>query len=144
MPSRKKADSSVVIDAFYAAYVRRFNPPPIAEAWLADMQRQDYRTRPRSVPEEKVTRPPIAGKKDATLAKKMVESWGVDTVLRLIEKFFDLSRRGLPPVISTRHDIGALYMVAPRLMIMDTLESEGAMDRRAAENAAAARRASGS
>lgn len=94
------------IDAFYDAFVRRFNPPDVAERFLAD------RT---SVPRAQMTLPNIAGGKDAGLMKALLGSYQEDGVLRLIDLYFvDCMLDGR--VVRSDQTVGALYALAAYLV----------------------------
>lgn len=115
------------IDRFYQAYVRRWNPPVIAEAFLAS---------PRSVPRDRVMTPLIKPGKDAALVKQMLAAWGEETVGWLIDEFFGPGSTD-PRVVRSNHDVGALYGMAQYLL----LKRQQPADLRTAENFDAASRA---
>lgn len=128
----KETDPAIArcVAAFYAAFVRRYNPPAMAEAWLATTPK----TRP--FPKEQMVLPMIAGGKDANLFKKMLDAWGETTVLRLIEEFFEASRTD-PRIIRANPDVGGFYFNAQYLLT----RNQRVTDRRTAENLDAAVRA---
>lgn len=97
------------VNAFYAAFVRRYNPAEMAEAWLAATKT----TRP--FPKEQMVLPLISGGKDASLFKKMLAAWGEATVMRLIEEFFEASVTD-PRVVRANPDVGGLFLNAQYLL----------------------------
>lgn len=128
------------IDAFYAAYVRRFNPPALAEQWLQGHPGAEWRRAVREgtlpVTREQMTLPLITGGKDATLMKRMVEAWGGEKVLWLIAEFFGPARTD-PRVVRSNHDVTSVYMLAQHLMT----RRQRTTDLRTADNLDAAARA---
>ena len=131
---RRGDDAKVCLDAFYAAFVRRHNPDALAEQWLA------MSPRARSADEvlkAKLVLPRISGAKDMVLMRKMIDAWGRATVERLIADFFGaayLMRR----VHDSNQDVGALWAVAPQLLVR-----AGIPDARTAANLDAAQKAMG-
>lgn len=138
----KKSDEAAAavkrcIEAFYAAYVRRHNPLT-AEAWLAEVAARvpvDKRTTPLS----QMILPMINGGKDGALFKKMLATWGEERVLRLIEDFFG-DAYTMFGVINSNQDVGALFMVAPKILVRDHAVMPS---RKTANNLEAAARAMG-
>lgn len=124
------------VNEFYAAYVRKHNPPEKAEPWLQESARR-VPLEGRSIPREQMVLPRIVGGKDATLVKQMLASWGEATVLRLIALFFGDAYRDWG-VVNSNQDIPALFSVAPRLLVRETAKP---LDRRTAENLDAVQRA---
>jgi hypothetical protein len=128
------------LDAFYAAYVRRFNPPEVAELWLTGHPGAEWRRAKKAgllpVPIEQVTLPLISGGKDAALVKRMVEAWGEAKVRWLIEEMFVWARTD-PRVVRSDHDVAALYYLAQHLMT----RQQRTADMRTAANLDAAERA---
>ena len=137
-PNGEAADPAVkeCIDAFYAAYVRRMNPRT-AEAWLEEM-RAGVPVAKRSVPQSKMLLPRIQGAKDGALVRKMLADWGKERVLELIGTFFGAAFTSRD-VVRSNLDIGALFSVAPRLLVRKHLPQ----DERTRENIDAAMRATG-
>ena len=124
------------IDAFYAASVRRCNPPEMAEQWLAGHGTPEWRTTERPYPKEQMALPLISGGKDTALVKKMLAAWGEVTVLRLIATFFEASRTD-PRVVRANWDVGGLWMNAQYLLTKPLRVT----DRKTVENLDAASRA---
>jgi hypothetical protein len=124
------------VDAFYAAYVRKHNPPERAERWLKESAER-VPLADRSIPREQMVLPRIIGGKDAALMKQMLTTWGEETVLRLIGLFFGAAYRDWG-VVNSNQDIPALFAVAPRLLVRGETTT---VDRRTAENLDAAQRA---
>jgi len=147
MAKREKATDPAIsrcIGAFYRTFVRRNNPASHAEAWLAGHGEPGWLKRVREappVPRTQMVLPMISGGKEASLMKRMIESWGEETVLRLIELFFRLTlppqQGGDPRIIRTSWDITGLYMNAQYLLTRDART----FDQRTADNLDAARRA---
>jgi hypothetical protein len=128
------------MDAYYAAFVRRFNPPEQAEVWLAGHPGPEWRRASRAgtlpVPREQMTLPLISGGKDAALVKRMVVAWGEVKVLWLIAEFFGPSRTD-PRVVRSNHDLGAIYYLAQYLLT----RAQRTQDQRTADNIDAVARA---
>lgn len=136
--ARRKAVVQRCIDAYYAAYVRRFNPPELADSWLAEMAAGVQPAR-RSVPKEHMNLPMIAGAKHGAQIKKMVDTWGEGRVLDLCGRFPAMDH---PRVRSSDRSIGALFNLA-QYLLLDGQSEVGAADARLAGNASAARKAAG-
>lgn len=132
-PATVETDAAVkrCIDAFYAAYVRRHNPPEEAERWLRERDEK----RPHARSQDDMVLPRIDGAKDGALTKKMLAAWGERTVLRLIEDFFGAAYAEWG-VYNSAQNVGALYAAAPRLLVR-----QQAPDRRTAGNILAAQQA---
>lgn len=125
------------IRTFYAAYVRRHNPLT-ADQWLDEMNRHvpvDQRTTPK----ESMILPMIHGGKDGALVKKMLNTWGEARVLQVIEDFFGEAYT-MFGVINSNQDIGALFTVAPKIMLRERAIMPS---RKTANNLEAAARAMG-
>ena len=144
MAKQEKATDPAIsrcIGAFYRTFVRRNNPASHAEAWLAGHGEPGWLKRVREappVPRTQMVLPMISGGKEASLMKRMIESWGEETVIRLIELFFALTRPGGDPrIIRTSWDITCLYINAQYLLT----RGERVLDQRTAENLSAAQRA---
>lgn len=114
----KKGDAAVTrcIQAFYAAYVRRHNPLT-AEQWLQEMA-DGVPVAKRTTPQSAMILPLIKGAKDGALVRKMLVAWGEERVLALIEDFFG-DAYTMFGVINSNQDIGALFLVAPKLLVRD-------------------------
>lgn len=105
------------IAAYYEAFVRRFNPREVAEAWLADPKGTIYdpllKMR-RPIAKEDVTIPLIDGAKDGANLKRMMATWGEERVVWLCANFpFIKDHR----VESSDMSLGALKMHAQHLML---------------------------
>lgn len=121
------------LDAFFAAYVRKHNPP----AW-ADRAVDAYMSRAlKKLPRQGYTLPRMLYAKDASLFKKMLADWGEPTVLELIEAFFGAAYH-MWGVVNSNQDVGALFAAAPRLLIRREVP-----DARTASNLDAATKAMG-
>lgn len=119
MTKDKPGDGSAVkrcIDAFYAAFVR-FHNPAFAESWLAESAAK-VPPAERTVPQVKMVLPLIKGGKDASHMKHLLATYGEERVTWLIAEFFGPAYRTFG-VINSNQDIGALYSVAPRLLVRD-------------------------
>ena len=103
-PQQSKAAVVRCIDAYYVAFVRKFNTRTIADAWLKD----------KSVPKEQVVLPMIHGAKDGALIKKMVAAWGEERVLALCEQFPSMTDAR---VLRSDYSIGAMFSLAQHLML---------------------------
>lgn len=129
----EKSAVTNVMNAFYNAHVRCFNPEDVAEKWLATSSKD----RP---PKSHVVRTPkIEGGKDGNLIKKMVAAWGEEQTIAIIERFFVEWRKHNPRVIRLNPDIGSIYSVAPWLQVLP--ETGHAADPRTNKNVDAALRA---
>jgi hypothetical protein len=141
--AKKKApskDGDVVqrcIKSFYAAYVRRHNPLT-AEQWLAEMDAHVPLDK-RTTPQASMILPMIKGGKDGALVKKMLATWGEERVLKIIDAFFGEAYT-MFGVINSNQDIGALFMVAPKILVRDHAVMPS---RKTASNLEAAARAMG-
>lgn len=124
------------MDAFYAGYVRKWNPKPLADAWLADMA-LGIAPSNRSVAKEELMLPLLQAK-DGAHFKQLVAAWGEQTVLKLIDLFFETT---MPRVVSSDYTVGAFFNVAPGLQLR--LRNIAQPDRRMAEAIDAAARATG-
>jgi hypothetical protein len=125
------------IKSFYAAYVRRHNPIT-AEKWLEEMAAR-VPVAERTTPQSAMILPMINGGKDGALVKKMLATWGEARVLTLIEDFFG-DAYTMFGVINSNQDIGALFMVAPKILVRDHAVMPS---RKTANNLEAAARAMG-
>lgn len=135
---KSQPDSAVprCVNEFYAAYVRKHNPPDRSERWLDESARR-VPLEARSIPREQMVLPRIVGGKDATLMKQMLASWGEQTVLRLIGLFFGEAYEDWG-CVNSNQDIPALFSVAPRLLVR---RQSAGHDRRTSDNIDAAQRA---
>lgn len=120
------------LDAFYEGYTRRHNPPAIADEILAAYAGR----RMADLPKAGKVILKVDYKKDSTLIRRMLATWDEPTVLRLIDDFFGRAYLDYR-VINSNQDVGALYMVAPKLLLRDRIPP----DRRTAEIHDAALRA---
>ena len=134
-PATAEPSSGVarLMGAFHAAYVRRWNPPEVAEPWLAWVAAK--KQGPCAVTPTQVMRPVLTGK-DAKLFQGWLGAWSEEQIVGAIDYFFGearLDRR----VVTSNHDVGALYALKDYLLA----RRHQPADERTTSNLDAARRA---
>ena len=107
MARTTKGDPAIrqCLDAFHAGFVRRFNPPDLAERFLSD---------PDAVPRSHLTMPTIAPGKDAALMKHLIAAHGAESVLRMIDLYFGAAAADAR-VVTSDQTVGAFYALASYL-----------------------------
>lgn len=121
-----------LIDHFYAGFVRCFNPPGLADAWLATGIRERA-----ALPKTHMVLPRIDGGKDSSLVKKMLDAWGEETTARLMDEYFARWQQQDPRVLRTNGDLGGFWMVAPYLLVHRSANPRTSANMEAAARAAA-------
>lgn len=121
-----------LIDHFYAGFVRCFNPPGLADTWLAATIRERA-----TLPKTHMVLPRIDGGKDSSLVKKMIQAWGEETTARLMDEYFARWRQQDPRVIRTNGDLGGFWLVAPYLLVHPHANARTSANMEAAARASA-------
>lgn len=118
-----------------AAALDGMEPPPPAK--LEPSAVTKCRALFRDLHEKKLGIPPLEKHgRDGKHFKDLVAAYREEPTLELIRRFFDTSD---PKVVASDYSVGALYRLAPHVMLLD--RRTGPRDRRTAENVDAVARA---